>query len=125
MVQVELWLGTLEIWDSDEHLTEHPRAQDSGKRIPLPSQWKGIPIGDGCPSRKAIALALRATEEGEGAYLVRTYDMIENLREARIGHNEHNLDRRMKVHRVLKVLIVHGPASSLVARAHQALSSLW
>ena len=37
----------------------------------------------------AIALALRAIENGFGAYFVRAYDLMEDLRRAR---NEHNLD---------------------------------
>ena len=42
----------------------------------------------------AIALALRAIENGHGAYFIRAYDLMEDLRKARA---EHNLDRRMKV----------------------------
>ena len=41
----------------------------------------------------AIALALKAIESGYGAYFIRAYDLMEDLRKARI---EHNLDRRMK-----------------------------
>ena len=51
----------------------------------------------------AIALALRAIENGFGAYFVRAYDLMEDLRKAR---NEHNLDRRMKVYLAPKVLVV-------------------
>ena len=51
----------------------------------------------------AVALALRAIENGFGAYFVRAYDLMEDLRKARI---EHNLDRRMKVHLAPKVLVV-------------------
>ena len=40
----------------------------------------------------AIALALRAIENGHGAYFIRAYDLMEDLRKARA---EHNLDRRM------------------------------
>ena len=43
----------------------------------------------------AIALALRAIENGHGAYFIRAYDLMEDLRKARA---EHNLDRRMKVY---------------------------
>ena len=39
----------------------------------------------------AIALALKAIEKGQGAYFVRAYDLMEDLRKARA---EHNLDRR-------------------------------
>ena len=41
----------------------------------------------------AIALALKAIESGYGAYFIRAYDLMEDLRKARI---EHNLDRQMK-----------------------------
>ena len=51
----------------------------------------------------AIALALRAIENGFGAYFVRAYDLMEDLRKAR---NEHNLDRRMKVYLAPEVLVV-------------------
>ena len=50
----------------------------------------------------AIVLALRAIENGHGAYFVRAYDLID-LRKARA---EHNLDRRMKVYLAPKVLVV-------------------
>ena len=51
----------------------------------------------------AIALALRAIENGQGAYFVRAYDLMEDLRKARI---ENNLNRRMKVYLAPKVLVV-------------------
>ena len=51
----------------------------------------------------AIALALRAIENGFGAYFVRAYELMEDLRKAR---NEHNLDRRMRVYLSPKVLVV-------------------
>ena len=51
----------------------------------------------------AIALALRAIENGRGTYFVRAYDLMEDLRKARA---EHNLDRRMKVYLARKVLVV-------------------
>ena len=51
----------------------------------------------------AVALALRAIENGQGAYFVRAYDLMEDLRKARI---EHNLDRRMRVYLSPKVLVV-------------------
>ncbi len=50
----------------------------------------------------AIALALKAIENGYGAYFVRAYDLVEDLRKARA---EHNLDRRMRVYLAPKVLI--------------------
>ena len=51
----------------------------------------------------AVALALRAIENGQGAYFVRAYDLMEDLRKARI---EHTLDRRMRVYLSPKVLVV-------------------
>ena len=51
----------------------------------------------------AVALALRAIENGQGAYFVRAYDLMEDLRKARV---EHNLDRRMRVYLSPKVLVV-------------------
>ena len=51
----------------------------------------------------AIALALRAIENGFGAHFVRAHDLMEDLRKAR---NEHNLDRRMRVYLSPKVLLV-------------------
>ena len=51
----------------------------------------------------AVALALRAIEKGFGAYFVRAYELMEDLRKAR---TEHNLDRRMKVYLAPKVLVV-------------------
>ena len=51
----------------------------------------------------AIALAMRTIESGQGAYFVRAYDLMEDLRKARI---EHNLDRRMRVYLSPKVLVV-------------------
>ncbi len=50
-----------------------------------------------------MALALRAIERGYGAYFVRAYDLMEDLRKARA---ERNLDRRMRVYLAPKVLIV-------------------
>ena len=51
----------------------------------------------------ALALALKAIEKGQGAYFVRAYDLMEDLRKARA---EHNLDRRMRIYLAPKVLIV-------------------
>ena len=51
----------------------------------------------------AIALALRAMENGHGAYFVRAYDLMEDLRKARA---EHNLDRWMRVYLAPKVLVI-------------------
>ena len=51
----------------------------------------------------AVALALRAIEHGHGAYFVRAYDLMEDLRKARA---ENNLNRRMRVYLAPKVLVV-------------------
>ena len=51
----------------------------------------------------AVALALRSIENGYGAYFVRAYDLMEDLRKARA---EQRLDRRMRVYLSPKVLIV-------------------
>ena len=48
-------------------------------------------------------MAKKAIERGYGAYFVRAYDLMEDLRKARI---EHNLDRRMRVYLSPKVLVV-------------------
>ena len=50
-----------------------------------------------------LALALRSIENGYGAYFVKAYDLMEDLRKARA---EHRLDRRMRVYLSPKVLIV-------------------
>ncbi len=51
----------------------------------------------------AVALALRSMENGYGAYFVRAYDLMEDLRKARA---EGRLDRRLRVYLSPKVLIV-------------------
>ena len=51
----------------------------------------------------AVALALKAIEKGQGAYFVRAYDLMEDLRKARA---EHNLHRRMRVYLSPKLLVV-------------------
>ena len=51
----------------------------------------------------AVALALKTIESGQGAYFVRAYELMEDLRKARA---EHNLDCRMKVYLAPKVLVV-------------------
>ena len=52
----------------------------------------------------AIALDLRAMENGHGAYFVRAYDLMEDLRKARA---QHNLDRRMRVYLAPKLDFTH------------------
>ena len=51
----------------------------------------------------AVTLANKAIERGYGAYLVRAYELMEDLRKARA---EHNLDRRLRVYLATKVLVV-------------------
>ena len=51
----------------------------------------------------AVALAKKAIERGYGAYFVRAYDLMEDLRKARA---EHNLDRRLRVYLAPRVLVV-------------------
>ncbi len=51
----------------------------------------------------AIALAIKAIEQGYGAYFIRAYDLMEDLRRAQ---EEHRLDRRMRVYLAPKVLII-------------------
>ena len=46
----------------------------------------------------AVALAKRAIDQGYGAYFVRLYDLMEDLRKARA---EHKLDRRLRIYRRL------------------------
>ena len=50
-----------------------------------------------------VALAKKAIERGYGAYFVRAYELMEDLRKARA---EHNLDRRLRVYLAPKVLVV-------------------
>ena len=51
----------------------------------------------------AVVLALRSIENGYGAYFVRAYDPMEDLRKARA---EGRLNWRMRVYLAPKVLIV-------------------
>ena len=60
------------------------------------------PLGVG-KTHLAVALAPWAIENGQGAYFVRAYDLMEDLRNPRI---EHNLDRRMRVYLSPRVLVV-------------------
>ena len=64
-----------------------------------------LPLGplDVGKTHLAIALALKAIGKGQGAYFVRAYDLMEDLRKARA---EHNLDRRMRICLAPKVLLV-------------------
>ena len=51
----------------------------------------------------AVALGKKAIEQGYGAFFVRAYELMEDLRKARA---EHNLDRRLRVYLAPKVLVV-------------------
>jgi DNA replication protein DnaC len=51
----------------------------------------------------AVALGLRAIENGFGVYFIRASDLLEDLRRA---HAEHRLDRRMRVYIAPRVLII-------------------
>jgi DNA replication protein DnaC len=51
----------------------------------------------------AVALGLRAIDQGYGVYCVRAHDVVEDLRRAQA---EHRLDRRMRVYQAPKVLII-------------------
>ena len=53
--------------------------------------------------RTDLAVAPRTIENGQGAYFVRAYDLMEDLRKARI---EHNPDRRMRVYPSPRALVV-------------------
>ena len=60
------------------------------------------PPGSG-KAHLAVALAKKAIERDYGACFVRAYDLMGDLREARV---EHNLDRRLRVYLAPKVLVV-------------------
>jgi len=51
----------------------------------------------------AVALGLKAIEQGYGVYFARAHDLLEDLRRAQA---EHRLDRRMRVYLAPKVLII-------------------
>ena len=51
----------------------------------------------------AVALGLRAIEQGHGVYFVRAHDLLEDLRRAAA---EHRLDRRLRVYLAPKVLVI-------------------
>ena len=69
---------------------------------PRPAHPARVPHGVG-KTHLAVALAMRAIENGYGAYFVRAHDLMEDLRKA---HAEHNLDRRMRIHLSPKVLVL-------------------
>ena len=75
------------------------RPEVSSNRLECQGETK---VGFQC-SPVAVALAKQAIERGYGAYFVRSYELMEDLRRARV---EHNLDCRMMVYLAPKVLIV-------------------
>ena len=70
----------------------------------------------------AVALAKRAIEHGYGAYFVRAYDLMEDLRKASA---EHNLDRRLRIYLAPKVLVVESSASGATTGSQPPPSSPW
>ena len=72
----------------------------------------------------AVALSVRAIEQGHGVYFVRAHDLLEDLRRA---HAEHRLDRRLRVYPAPKVLVIDEfgvwPCDRLAATAFFALIS--
>jgi DNA replication protein DnaC len=51
----------------------------------------------------AIALGLRAIEQGSGVYFVRAHELLEDLRRAQA---EHRLERRLRIYLAPKLLII-------------------
>jgi DNA replication protein DnaC len=72
----------------------------------------------------AVALSVRAIEQGHGVYFVRAHDLLEDLRRAQA---EHRLDRRLRIYLAPKVLVVDEfgvwPCDRLAATAFFALIS--
>lgn len=72
----------------------------------------------------AVALSIRAIEQGHGVYFVRAHDLLEDLRRAQA---EHRLDRRLRVYLAPRVLVIDEfgvwPCDRLAATAFFALIS--
>ncbi len=51
----------------------------------------------------AVALGIRAVEQGYGVYFVRAHDLLEDLRKAQV---EHRLDRRLRIYLAPKLLVI-------------------
>ena len=72
----------------------------------------------------AVALGLRAIEQGHGVYFVRAHELLEDLRAAQA---EHRLDRRLRVYLAPKLLIIDEfgvwPCDRLAATAFFTLIS--
>jgi len=61
-VQVAPSRGTVEIWDGDQRLAVHPRAQKPGQRFTLPGQWRGLRNGDSGPRKEPLAIQVSTVE---------------------------------------------------------------
>jgi DNA replication protein DnaC len=72
----------------------------------------------------AVALGLRAIEQGQGVYFVRAHELVEDLRAAQA---EHRLERRLRVYLAPKLLIIDEfgvwPCDRLAATAFFTLIS--
>ena len=72
----------------------------------------------------AVALGLRAIEQGHGVYFVRAHELVEDLRAAQA---EHRLDRRLRIYLAPKLLIIDEfgvwPGDRLAATAFFTLIS--
>ena len=72
----------------------------------------------------AVALGLRAIEQGQGVYFVRAHELLEDLRAAQA---EHRLERRLRVYLAPKLLIIDEfgvwPCDRLAATAFFTLIS--
>ena len=72
----------------------------------------------------AVALGLRAIEQGQGVYFVRAHELLEDLRAAQA---EHRLERRLRVYLAPKLLVIDEfgvwPCDRLAATAFFTLIS--
>jgi len=73
-VQVAPSLGMVEIWDGDQRVAVHPRAQKPGQRFTLPGQWNGLRNGDSGPRKEALALQVSTVEVERRSLSV--YDLL-------------------------------------------------
>lgn len=47
---------TIEILSDDHRVALHPRAQAPGRRLTVPGQWEGLPLGSGRPSPEVLVM---------------------------------------------------------------------
>lgn len=80
----------------------HVREVETLSFISKPPTTVPWPPGVG-KTHLAVALGLRASEQGSGGYFVRAHDLLEGLRTAQA---EHRLGRRMRVYLAPEVLII-------------------